>query len=102
LSVDEALRLPTRLVELHPVTRVDAAKDFGGMERVIPHALTMGVASILAARSIVVLATGARKAEIAARAITGPMTAERPASLLQSVAEKVTWVIDEGAAQGLT
>ena len=36
LTVDEALRLPTRFVELHPVTRTDAAKDFGGIERVIP------------------------------------------------------------------
>jgi glucosamine-6-phosphate deaminase len=102
LSVDEALRLPTRLVELHPITRADAAKDFGGVDRVIPRALTMGVGSILAARSIVVLATGARKAEIVARAITGPMTAELPASLLQSVAEKVIWVVDKEAARGLT
>jgi glucosamine-6-phosphate deaminase len=68
---------------------------------VIPRALTMGVASILAARSIVIVATGARKAEIVARAITGPITAELPASLLQSVADKVTWVIDEEAARGL-
>ena len=60
LTVDEALRLPTRLVELHPITRADAAKDFGGVEHVIPRALTMGVASILAARSIVILATGAQ------------------------------------------
>jgi glucosamine-6-phosphate deaminase len=50
----------------------------------------------------VILATGTRKAEIVARAITGPMTAELPASLLQSVAEKVTWVVDEAAARGLT
>jgi len=102
LSVDEALRLPTRLVQLHPVTRADAAKDFGGLDLVIPRALTMGIASILAARSIVLLATGARKAEIVARAVGGPMTAELPASLLQSVADKVTWVVDEEAAKGLT
>ena len=30
LPVDEALRLPTRLVDLHPVTRADAAREFGG------------------------------------------------------------------------
>ena len=83
LTVAEALRLPTRLVELHPVTRADAAKEFGGVDHVIPRALTMGIASILAARSIVILATGAHKAEAVARALTGPMTAELPASLLQ-------------------
>jgi glucosamine-6-phosphate deaminase len=101
LTVAEALRLPTRLVELHPVTRADAAKDFGGAEHVIPRALTMGIATIMAARSIVILATGAHKAEAVARALKGPMTAEAPASLLQSAGEKVTWVIDGPAAQGL-
>ena len=88
-SVAEALRLPTRLVELHPVTRADAAKEFGGVDRVIPRALTMGIATILAARSIVILATGEHKADAVARALTGPMTAELPASLLQSAAGRV-------------
>jgi glucosamine-6-phosphate deaminase len=61
----------------------------------------MGIATIMAARSIVILATGAHKAEAVARALKGPMTAEAPASLLQSAGEKVTWVIDGPAAQGL-
>ena len=101
LTVAEALRLPTRLAELHPVTRADAAREFDGVEHVIPQALTMGVAAILAARSIVLLATGAHKAEPVARALTAPMTAELPATLLQSVADKVTWILDEPAAAGL-
>ncbi len=101
LSVEEALRLPSRLVPLHPITRADAAKEFGSADLVIPRALTMGLTSILAARSIVILATGGRKAEIVGQAITGPMTAEVPASLLRSVAERVTWVIDNEAARGL-
>jgi glucosamine-6-phosphate deaminase len=102
LSVADALELPTRLVELHPDTRAVAANDFGGLDRVIPRALTMGVAPILAARAIVILATGSHKAEAVARALTGPMTAELPASLLQSVAGKVTWVIDATAGKALT
>ncbi len=101
LTVAEALRLPTRLVKLHPITRADAAKEFGGIDGVIPRALTMGIASILAARSIVILATGEHKAEAVARALTGPMTAELPASLLQSAAGRVTWMIDAAAAAGL-
>ncbi len=101
IAVAEALRLPTRLVELHPITRADAAREFGGIDRVIHRALTMGIASILAARSIVILATGAHKAEAVARALTGPMTALLPASLLQSAADRVTWVIDEAAAKDL-
>ena len=67
-------------------------------ERVIPRALTLGTASILAARSIVMLAIGASKAEAVAGALTGPMTARLPASLLQAVAGKVTWILDESAA----
>jgi glucosamine-6-phosphate deaminase len=102
MAVDDALLLPTRLVELHPVTRADAAKEFGGVDRVIPRALTMGLAPILTARSILILATGGRKAEAVARALTGPMTASLPASLLQAVAGKVTWMLDEAAASSLT
>ena len=97
-SLTEALALPSRLVELHAVTRADAAREFGRVDRVIPHALTMGVAPILAARSILMLATGAHKAEVVAGALNSPMTAGLPASLLQSVAGRVTWILDEPAA----
>jgi glucosamine-6-phosphate deaminase len=101
LPVAEALRLPTQLVDLHPITRADAAHEFGSVEAVIPRALTMGVATILAARSILILAAGPRKAEAVAAALSGPMTAAVPASLLQSVADKVTWILDEDAARCL-
>jgi glucosamine-6-phosphate deaminase len=101
LPVGEALRLPTRLIELHPVTRADAAREFGSIGRVIPRALTMGVATILGARTILVLATGPHKAPAVAAALDGPMTAALPASLLQSVAPKVTWILDEQAASAL-
>jgi glucosamine-6-phosphate deaminase len=98
LGVEQAISLRTRLVELHPTTITDAAKDFGGEESVPRRALTMGVASILAARSIVVLAFGERKAPAVARSLLGPITAEVPGSLLQTVPGKVTWLIDRAAA----
>lgn len=101
LPLEDALKLPTRLVDLHPVTRADAAKDFGGESRVIPRALTQGVASILAARSILVVALGANKAEPVSQALTGPITPKLPASLLQTVPGRVTWLLDEPAAQAL-
>jgi glucosamine-6-phosphate deaminase len=100
-SVEHAIELPSRLVDLHPVTRVDAARDLGGMDQVIPRALTMGLAPILAARSIVVLVTGAHKAEITAKALRGPMTAQNPASLLRTAGTRVTWLLDEAAAKEL-
>ena len=103
LSVEEALRLPTRLVPLHPITTADTAKDFGGdPDRVPKRALTLGVAAILSAREILILAFGASKADAVAKSIRGPDHRRAcPASLLQTVAAKVTWIVDEAAAEGL-
>jgi len=98
LALDQALASPTRLVELHPTTIADAAKDFGGEARVPRRALTMGVASILSARTIYVLAFGESKASAVARSLRGPVTAEVPGSLLQTFRGKVTWMIDKHAA----
>ncbi len=102
LPVEEALALRTRPVDLHPTTRSDAAKDFGGVLDAVPKwALTVGVAPILAARSILILAFGPNKAEAVAAALKGPMTGRVPASLLQAAKDRVTWLIDESAARGL-
>jgi glucosamine-6-phosphate deaminase len=102
LSVAEALALPTRLAELHPVTVADSAKDFDGDESRVPRrALTMGVAPILAARRILILAFGPAKAPAVARSLRGPVSAEMPASLLQTVPGKVHWILDEAAAREL-
>ncbi len=99
LPVERARGLRTRMVELHPTTRADAAREFGSVERVIPRALTMGVGTILDARSIVMLATGAAKAEAVARALAGPPTMQTPASLLALAPQKTTWYLDEAAAR---
>lgn len=101
LSVANFANLPTRMVDLHPTTKADAVREFGSPEAVIPRALTMGVRPILAARSIIMLATGAKKAEIVARALKGPITAEVPASVLRTVSDKVVWILDEAAAADL-
>lgn len=100
--VADSLRLPTRLVDLHHVTLASAAREFGDEARVIPRALTLGVASILSARAILILAFGAHKADPVARSLEGPMTARVPGSFLQAIPGKVTWLLDEEAAQGLS
>ena len=102
LSVDDTLALPTRLVDLHPMTRLDAVKDFEDESKVPRQALTMGIASILAARSILVLAFGANKADAVAQSLLGTISAGVPGSLLQSVAHKVTWLVDPDAASQLS
>lgn len=101
LTPAEFAALPTRMVELHPVTKADAVREFGTPEAVIPRALTMGVRQILAARSVIMLATGPKKAPIVAQALKGPITAAVPASLLRTVASRVVWLLDEPAAAEL-
>lgn len=101
LPVDRALALPTRPVDLHPTTVADAVKDFGD-EAVVPRrAITVGIALILAARSIVVLAFGPHKADAVARSLLGPVSAGVPGSLLRHADGPVTWLLDEAAARSL-
>src|SRR6185369_12417351 len=61
----------TRLVTLDAVTRKDAASDFFGEEHVPREAVTMGVATILGAREIAIIATGEHKAAIVKRSVEG-------------------------------
>ena len=64
----------TRVVMLADDTRRALVASFGG-EPVPARALTIGVATILAARRCVLLAYGAAKAGVIARAVDGPPTA---------------------------
>jgi len=91
----------TRLVTLDPVTRRDAARDFVGEENVPRHALTMGVATILDARQVVLLAWGRAKAEAVARAVEGEESDALPASFLQSHPNAAI-LLDPAAASELT
>lgn len=100
-SLAEACELPTRVVELHPVTRADAAPAFNGLEHVPTHALTVGTRQILKARTILILAFGANKSQAVAASLQGSATSMVPASLLQTVADRVVWMLDEAAAAGI-
>lgn len=96
------LQARTHRVRLKPETRRSNAALFGGAaEAVPPEALSMGMATILQARSIVLLATGRSKAGCIARVVNGPLTTKLPASFLQ-LHHDVEIVLDEGAAQKLT
>jgi glucosamine-6-phosphate deaminase len=77
----------TREVRLHEATRADAAKAFGGLERVPHRAITMGVATILGARRIRVLAFGAEKREVVRRTLEGAPSSDVPASFLRGHAD---------------
>ncbi|MGH7995412.1 MAG: glucosamine-6-phosphate deaminase [Opitutaceae bacterium] len=94
-------RSRTRLVTLDPLTRRDAAGDFGGDEHTPHYAITMGVRTILEARRIVLMAWGQHKAEIVRTALEGPVSAQVTASFLQEH-DQAVFVLDEAAASGLT
>jgi glucosamine-6-phosphate deaminase len=91
----------TRLITLDLVTRKDAAADFFGEENVPREALTMGVATILEAREILILATGEHKAAIVRRAVEGEVDYEVAATFLQRH-PNTTFYIDRPAAAALT
>ena len=91
----------TRLVHLDAVTRRDAAADFFGEDFVPREALTMGVATILEAREIAILATGEHKASIVRRAVEGEVDVEVAATFLQSHTN-TTFYVDRAAAADLT
>jgi glucosamine-6-phosphate deaminase len=91
----------TRLVTLDAVTRKDAAADFFGEDSVPREAITMGVATILDAREIAIIATGEHKAAIVERAVEGDVDLEVAATFLQRH-PNTTFYVDRAAAAELT
>ena len=89
----------THIVMLADETRRALVASFGA-ERVPSQAITIGVATILGARRCVLLAYGAAKAGVIARAVGGPATPDLPASALQLHAD-ATIIVDAAAASQL-
>jgi glucosamine-6-phosphate deaminase len=90
----------TRLKTLTAQTRADNARFFGSLEKVPHHVLTQGLGTILRARHLLLVATGAGKAEAIAAAVEGPVSASCPASVLQ-LHPHATVLLDEAAASDL-
>ncbi|QIK68752.1 glucosamine-6-phosphate deaminase [Nocardioides sp. HDW12B] len=90
----------TRVVELTERTRSDNARFFASGDEVPRHVLTQGPATILRAERLVLLAIGERKADALAAALTGPVTPDCPASVLQRHPD-VHVLADRTAAAGL-
>lgn len=95
-----SLRSRTHVTRLTDRTRSDNARFFGSLDEVPTHSATQGLGTVLDARRLVLVATGAAKAEAIAAAIEGPLAASCPASVLQ-LHQDAHLVIDEAAAVGL-
>ena len=91
----------TRLIALDTVTRRDAAADFFGEDNVPMEAITMGVATILEAKEIALIATGEHKAAVIRRAVEGEPDPDVAATYLQNHPQAVFY-LDPAAAAELT
>ncbi len=68
----------------------------------MPHfAITMGIGTILEARSILMIVNGAKKADVVAKCLEGPVTSQITSSAIQLYSGKATVVLDREAASKL-
>lgn len=86
----------THCVDLTKSTIEANSRFFASIDEVPTQAYTMGIQSIMLSKKILIIASGANKAEIIAKAFLGPVTPEVPASILQMHPD-VTLVADEAA-----
>jgi glucosamine-6-phosphate deaminase len=95
------LQLQTHRVRLRVDTRRDNAGPFEGRVSAVPReALSMGMETILQARSILLVALGASKAAAVASAFSGRISTNKPVSFLQ-LHPHVTAIVDRAAAARL-
>ncbi len=90
----------TRIKTLSEKTRKDNARFFHKLEEVPKYALTMGVGTIMEARRLLLLASGAHKAAAIRATVEGPITAKYPATMVQ-MHRFATVLIDREAASAL-
>jgi len=86
----------THVVDLGEAT-IDANQRFFDRREDVPHqAFTMGMGPLLQAEHLLLLVSGAEKADILYRSLTGPITPQVPGSILQ-LHGNVTVIADKAA-----
>ena len=90
----------TRVKTLSDKTISDNSRLFGPYDNQPHLAITMGIATIMEARQILLMATGHSKSAAVQKMVEGPVTSICPASVLQ-LHRKATVLIDEAAASKL-
>jgi len=86
----------THEVVLEEITRQANKRFFDSIDEVPTAAYTMGIGTVMAARKVLLLATGKDKAEIVYKSFFGPVDPMVPASILQFHGD-VTVIVDEDA-----
>lgn len=95
---EETFPACTHCVDLTQSTIEANSRLFDCIDDVPRQAYTMGIGTIMAARSVLVVVEGAHKAEIVRKAFFGPVTPEVPASILQ-FHQNVTIIVDPAAGE---
>ena len=80
---DECFIRDTHVVELDASTITANARFFDSEHDVPRFAVTMGIAGIMQAKKVLLIANGEKKADIVKKAFEGPITPEVPTSILQ-------------------
>jgi len=93
----ENLNVATEVVDLKSETIDANSRYFDSKDEVPKKAISMGMATILKADRIVLLASGKNKAEAIKNTISGKISTKVPASLLQTH-PKITILLDKEAA----
>jgi glucosamine-6-phosphate isomerase len=89
-----------QVVALHPVTKQVGQKYFS-QPQVLNEGITLGLGTLLESKNIVLMVSGAHKAQIVKKMIEEPATNDLPGSLLLSH-PSVTVFLDASAASGLS
>lgn len=97
---EESFEKGTHCVALTQSTIETNSRLFGEGEVVPKYAYTMGIKSIIQARKILLVVSGASKADILVKSLAGPVTPNIPASILQ-MHNDLTIVADEAALSKL-
>lgn len=91
----------THVVDLTKSTIEANKRNFDSIDEVPTRAISMGIASIMGAKKIILMAYGEAKADAIQKMIEGPITTDLPASVLQKH-DNVVVIIDGGAASKLS
>ena len=91
----------TRLILIGNTSREEMENSFGTNEQVPPCSLTMGIATLLSAKSVYLTAWGDEKSEIMQKVVEGNITDTLPATFLQTH-PNANVILDLSAASHLT
>lgn len=95
-----AFDVTTQVVDLAADTIQANSRFFDSYEEVPKQAISMGIASIMKSKTVLLIAYGRDKADAIAQMINGPVTTDLPASILQEH-DDVIVIVDEAAASKL-